>query len=105
MENFHIRRSGSRTEHMPDAHLAGRFPRVLQAMELRVYPGGGEEFGVPSGLGDTARVQHDDAVGTLDGGEPMCDHERCAALHERLERLLDVALGFAVESGGGLVEN
>ena len=35
----------------------------------------------------------------------MCDHERCAALHERLERLLDVALGFAVERGGGLVEN
>src|SRR5437667_4106682 len=96
---------GVNTEYKRDAHLAGSFPRVLQAMELRVYPGGGEEFGVPSGLGDTARVQHDDAVGPLDSGEPMCDHERCAALHERLERLLDVALGFAVESGGGLVEN
>src|SRR6267143_7176466 len=96
---------GVSTEYMPDAHLAGSLPRVLQAIELRVYPGCGEEFGVPSGLGDTARVQHDDAAGPLDSGEPMCDHERCAALHERLERLLDVALGFAVQSGGGLVEN
>src|SRR5437660_10527212 len=96
---------GVSTEYKPDAHLAGCFPRVLQAMELRVYPGGGEEFGVSSGLGDAARVQNDDAVSPLDGGEPMCDHERCAALHERLERLLDMALGFAVERGGGLVEN
>jgi len=79
--------------HTPDAHLAGRFPRVLQAMELRVYPGGGEELGVPSGLGDTRTAsQHDDAVGPLDGGEPMRDHEGCAAFHESFERLLDVAL-------------
>src|SRR5207302_6125019 len=39
----------------------------------RVYPGGGEEFGMLAGLGDTARVQNDDAVGPFDGGEPMCD--------------------------------
>src|SRR5437870_11742410 len=96
---------GVSTECTPDAHLAGGFLRVLQAIELRVDPGGGEQFGVPSGLGDMARVQYDVAVGSLDGGEPVRDHERCAALHERLERLLDVALGFAVESGGGLVEN
>src|ERR1700704_6605797 len=93
------------TGHTPDAHLAGRFPRVLQAIELRVYPGGGEELGVPSGLGDTARVQHDDAVGPLYGGEPMGDHERCTALHESFERLLDVALRFAVEGGGRLVQD
>src|SRR6266705_1255556 len=90
---------GVSTEYMPDAHLAGRFPRVLQAMELRVYPGGGEELGVPSGLGDTARVQHDDAICPLDGGEPMGDHERCAAFHERFESLLNVALRFAVQGG------
>src|SRR6266481_9777185 len=96
---------GVSTEYKPAAHLAGRFPRVLQAIELRVYPGGGEELGVPSGLGDTARVQHDDAVGPLDGGEPMGDHQSCAAFHERFERLLDVALRFAVQGRGRLVQD
>src|SRR5437879_7127445 len=85
---------GVNTEYKRDAHLAGSFPRVLQAMELRVYPGGGEEFGVPSGLGDTARVQHDDAVGPLDSGEPMCDHERRAALSDGSDGLLDGARAF-----------
>jgi len=35
----------------------------------------------------------------------MGDHEGCAAFHERFERLLDVALRFAVQGRGRLVQD
>src|SRR5258708_22016805 len=74
-------------------------------MEARVDPGRGDEIGVFSGFGDAARVQNDDAVGPLDGRQAVRDHQRRAAAHERFQRRLHMALRFAVEGGGRLVED
>src|SRR6267378_4780907 len=80
-------------------HLRRKLFRVLQPMEHRVDPGSGNEIGVLSGFGDAARIQNDDAVGPLDGGQAVRDHQRRAAAHERFQRRLNVALRFAVECG------
>ena len=45
-------------------------------------------------------VEHDDAVGALDRRQAMRDHDRRASLDERLQRRLDMALGFRVERRG-----
>ena len=55
-------------------------------------------------LDDHALVEHDDLVGADDGGEPVRDHQRGAALGHALERVLDFLLGVAVERRGRLVE-
>ena len=52
-----------------------------------------------------ARLDHDELVGAPDGGKPVRDHERRAARHEALERLLDRALALGVERRRRLVED
>ena len=37
-----------------------------------------------AGLGDLAVAQHDDPIRAADGGEPMRDHQRCAAAPQPL---------------------
>src|SRR5207253_7786817 len=63
-----------------------------------------EQLLVCPALDDHALVEHDDFVGTDDGGEPVCDDERGAVSRHPVERVLDFLFGMAVERGGGLVE-
>src|SRR5258708_39846657 len=51
-------------------------------------------------LDDDAVVEDDDLVGADDGGEPMRDDERGAIVRDEFQRILDFALGVAVERGG-----
>ena len=53
---------------------------------------------------DLAAVDDQDAVGADDGGEPMRDHQRRAALHQFGERRLHQRLVAGVERRGRLVE-
>jgi hypothetical protein len=63
-----------------------------------------DQLGMGAGLDDAAFVHHDDPAGGAHGGEPVCDHQRGAVLHQPLERVLDQAFAFGVERGGGFVE-
>src|SRR5258705_8594943 len=72
----------------------------LQLMEQRVAPVVAQQLVVLAGLHHMAVVDHQDAVGVHDGGEPMRDRQRGAAAAELCDRLLDVALGLGVERGG-----
>jgi len=55
-------------------------------------------------LDDHALVEHQNLVGADDGREPVRDHQRGAILRHAVERVLDVALGVAVERGSRLVK-
>ena len=53
---------------------------------------------------DAAVVHHHDAVRLEHGGQAMRDHQRGAAFHQPLERVLHGALALRVERGRRLVE-
>src|SRR5271170_2821021 len=59
----------------------------------RVAAVGGQQLGVGPGLGDLARLDHDDPVGPRRGGEPVRDHEGGAPRRELLGRPGDRRLG------------
>ena len=69
----------------------------------RARPGRASASCVPS---STIRplVHHQDAVGRADGREPMGDDQGGAALHQPVERGLDLALALGIERRGRLVE-
>ena len=50
-------------------------------------------------------VEDEDAVGVLNGAEPVRDHQRCASLKQPVERLADLQLGLRVHTGCRFVEN
>ena len=56
-----------------------------------------EEFFVPALLDDAAAFQDNDTVSVLDGGEPMGDDERRAAIEQPPKSLLDQFLGLGIE--------
>ena len=56
-------------------------------------------------LGHGAGIQHDDAVGVPDGGEPVGDDQGGAAPHQPGQRLVDQFLVDGVQVRGGLVEH
>ena len=55
-------------------------------------------------LGNTPALHHDDAVGMLDGGQPVCDHQRRASLHQGGQGRLHMLFGFAVQGRGGFIQ-
>ena len=56
-------------------------------------------------LDDPAVLEDDDAVGVLDGGEAVRDHDGRAAVQHDVEAFLDLRLGERIDAGGGLVED
>jgi len=83
----------------------GRLRGELQPMQARVQTVAGDELRVAAEFDDLAAVEHDDAIGALNGREPVRDHDRGAPLHQRIQSGLDVALRLGVERGGGFVED
>ncbi len=73
-------------------------------MQLGVDAVEGHELVVSAVFGDDAAFDHDDLVGVADGAEAMGDGDDGLALHQLFERVDDEFFGFAVERGGGLVE-
>ena len=56
-------------------------------------------------LGNAAVLDHQDAVGGPDGGEPVGDDQGGAAPAQLVEGMLDPGFRDAVQGGGGLVQN
>ena len=56
-------------------------------------------------LDDAAALEHQDAGGVADGGEPVGDHEGGAVLHHLGQRGLHLGLGERIEGAGRLVED
>src|SRR5581483_6791021 len=79
--------------------------RVLDAVEPRIHAVAREELRVRAELGEPAALEHRDAIGPLDGREPVRDDNGGAAAHQRIERRLHLALRFGVEGRGRLVED
>src|SRR5258705_13252491 len=76
----------------------------LQRVQPRIEPAVGDQILVRALLGDAARLDRDDAVGTLDGREAVRDHDAGPALPPRLPRLLPQTLRFGIEGPGRPLE-
>ena len=74
-------------------------------MQSGVEPAVRDQLGVRALFDDTPFVQHHNAIGVLDRGQAVRDHDGRAPAHQLLERRLDQPLGLGVERGGGLVED
>ena len=73
-------------------------------MEFGVEAVAGHELVVGAAFGDDSALDDGDLVGVADGAETMGDGDDGLALHELFEGVDDEFFGFAVERGGGLVE-
>ncbi len=77
----------------------------LQLPHLRIDGAAREQLLVGAGLHQPAMVEHHDAVGVDDGGEPVRDDQRGVVAGDALELLLDGALGARVQRRGRFVED
>src|SRR5215212_10771521 len=75
------------------------------AIQARIGAVRVEQLLVRAGLGDPAVVEHDDAAGAADRGEPVRDHERRAAREQPPQPVLDLSLRAHVDVRGRLVED
>ena len=71
----------------------------------RVEPTPREQLDMRARLDYPARIEHQDDVGCLYGGQPMRHHDRGAVHHQRTERGPHKLLADRVEMRGGLVEH
>jgi len=60
---------------------------------------------VGADFGDGTLVQHDDAVGPANRGQPVGDEEHRAVLQVVEQVVADPALGVVVEGAGGFIEH
>ena len=73
-------------------------------MELGVEAIVRHEFVMRAVFGDDSSVDDDDLVGVADGAEAVGDGDDGLALHQPFQRVDHEFFGFAVERGGGFVE-
>ena len=59
----------------------------------------------PVRLCNSTFVQHNNLVGILNSGKPMCDYQRCPVLHQGIKRFLDAPLGLRIQRRRCLIEN
>src|SRR5512135_511428 len=78
---------------------------VLLVVELAVAPTRGEQLAVSAALHDLSRLEYQDLIRALDGGEPVRDHERRPAAAQTLQAVLDQRLALGIEAGGGLIQD
>ncbi len=81
------------------------FAAELLGVQVVVMPAGSEQFLVRAHLGDLPVVDEDDAVGALDGGQPVGDDEAGASLHQSIHPLLDERFGQGVDRAGGFIHD
>src|SRR5262249_5442750 len=64
-----------------------------------------QEFLMRATLGDTALVEHDDAVGVFHRRQPMRNDESSTATQERRQSGLYQEFSFGIDAGGGFVKH
>lgn len=74
-------------------------------VQLGVVAAGVQQLLVRAFLDDLPGAQHHDAVGLLDGGQAVRDHDGGAVAQQFVQPLLDQRLGERVHAGGGLVQD
>ena len=84
--------------------LAGLLGFALAVPHTGIETARGEQLGVSTTLDDRAVVEDDDLVGLNDGGQAVRNHQGGAIARDPIKRILDFALGVAVERGGCLIE-
>ena len=86
--------------HVPGDGFAGlHFPQPRVETFLR------QEFLVASILRQASVLEHVDAVGVTNGGEPMSDHNGGAITGDSFQRTLDSSFSFVVDRRGCLIEH
>src|SRR5436309_8066908 len=83
----------------------GEIGAELELVERRVEPALPQELRVRSRLGELAVTEDEDAVGALDGGEPVCDHDARPPREELVHGVLKEPLGLRIDAGRRLVED
>lgn len=81
------------------------FPQILGVVQPGVGSAPGQQLVMGPLLGNAAVLDHQDAVGGPDGGEPVGDDQGGAAPAQLVEGMLDPGFRDAVQGGGGLVQN
>src|SRR5579871_1816703 len=76
----------------------------LGSMKIRIETVFCHKFVVGAAFGDDSPRDDDDLVGVADSTEPVGDSNHGLALHQLFKRIDDELFGFAVQSGGRLVE-
>ncbi len=74
-------------------------------MELPVHAVARQQLMVAANLANLPRFDDHDAIGVHHRREAMRDDERCAAVHEPPQRIVDEVLRLGIQSRSGLVEN
>ena len=77
----------------------------FSCVKLVITPFLGDELVVGAPLDNAALLQDHDAVGVLNGAEPVSDDKGGAPSHQGVHALLDQGFGAGVNGGGGLVQN
>src|SRR5262249_36181667 len=85
--------------------LADFMDSGLQAVERGIAAACIDQIFMGTILGDAARIDSDDPVGTPNGREPMGDNKDSAALGDLLHVLLDDALALVIERARCLVKD
>ena len=85
--------------------IGARSSVELHSVQGRIQSAVRQQLPVIAALHDPALVHDDDAIGTFDGGQAVCDDQGGAALHENAEFMLYAALGLVVERCGGLIQD
>ena len=77
----------------------------IRVVQLGVMPALFHQGGVRSLGDDLAVIKDDDPVGMLDRPQPVGDDDRCPALHDGLQSVLDLRLGEGINACGCLVQD
>ena len=79
--------------------------RGLARHEAPVHAVARHQGGVGAALGHPALVEHQDAIGADDAGEPVGEDERGAPAHQPVQRVLDRGLALRVHRGERFVQD
>ena len=86
-------------------HAVVRYPqRRLLAHQLSVHTVGRDQLRVSAHLGDAARIQHENPVGSDDARKPVRDYQRRPVLHQTVQRGLDDGFVLRVHARKRLVQ-
>ena len=104
------RRAGARVPHDAAAGCSAgarraAAARVLELVEPVVEAALLQQLGVGAALADLAAVHDEDAVGVLDGRQPVRDDQRGAPAEQARHGILDEQLGLGVDARRRLVEH
>src|SRR3954467_6460105 len=77
----------------------------LRVVQTEIRSSRGKQLRMPARFDDPPFVQHENAVGALDGGKAMRNDDGGAATHEFIQRSLHLPFGLRAQGGGSFVQD